>query len=103
MKIYLKKFGTMLISRPSGKEALAAFSPILKDVGAEEVVEVDFEGVFVFTPSWGSEFLDPLLDRFGERLFLKNTENSSVKATIEFLEETYHKKFRSARNCSKSW
>jgi hypothetical protein len=96
MKIYLKKFGTMLISRQSGKEALGAFSPILKDVGAEEVVEVDFDGVFTFTPSWGAEFLDPLLERFGERLVLENTENSSVKATLEFLEETYHKKFKRA-------
>jgi hypothetical protein len=94
MKIQLKKFGIILNGRPAGKEALGAFSPILKDVGTEEVVEVDFDGVFTFTPSWGAEFLDPLLERFGERLVLRNTENSSVKATLEFLEETYHKKFR---------
>ncbi len=75
MIIFLKKFGTTLSSRQAGKESLAAFEPTLRDVKSEEEVIMDFEGVFVFTPSWGDEFLTPLLKRFGKRLILKNTEN----------------------------
>lgn len=86
----------MLVSRPAGKEALLAYNPLLKNVPPDEPIEVDFDGVMVLSPSWGAEFLDPLLERFGERLVLENTENSSVKATLEFLEETYHKKFKRA-------
>lgn len=93
MKIYLKKFGTTLISRQAGREASAAFLPSLKDVGPEEKLEVDFEGVLTFSPSWGAEFLDPLSRRFGDRLVLMYTDNPSVKATIELLESINQKKF----------
>ena len=70
-----------------GKEAYAAFMPTLNDVGVNEPVVVDFDGVLTFSPSWGDEFLSPLLERFGKRLTLKNTGNPSVKATIATLEE----------------
>jgi hypothetical protein len=98
MKIYIKKFGTMLVSRPAGKEASLAYDPLLKDVSQDEPIEVDFDGVIVMSPSWAAEFLDPLLARFGERLVLENATNLSVKATLDFLEETYHKKFKRAGN-----
>lgn len=94
MIIYLKKFGTTLNGRQFGRESLAAFEPSLKDIGKDEDIAVDFEGVITFTPSWGDEFLGPLLDRFGERLILKNTQNLSVQASLEMLEEIYKKKFR---------
>ncbi|MFH0906988.1 MAG: DUF4325 domain-containing protein [bacterium] len=93
MIIYLKKFGTTLNGRQLGKESFAAFSPSLKDISNNEDVIVDFEGVITFTPSWGDEFLGPLFDRFGGRLILKNTENLSVQASLEMLEEVYKKKF----------
>ena len=54
---------------------------------------MDFDGVNVFTPSWGDEFLSPLLEEFGNRVFLKNTQNPSVKTTIELLEEIHKVKF----------
>lgn len=88
MLIKLKKFGTVLSSRPAGKDSYAGFLPVLADVHAGEQVEVDFDGVIAFTPSWGDEFLTPLLQRFGDRLKLINTSNSSVQTTIELLEET---------------
>lgn len=94
MIIYLKKFGTTLNGRQLGRESLAAFEPSLKDIRKDEDITVDFEGVITFTPSWGDEFLGPLLDRFGERLILKNTQNLSVQASLEMLEEIYKKKFR---------
>ncbi len=41
--IQLKKFGTVLVSRPSGREAFNAIRPTL-DV--QTLVQIDFEGVF---------------------------------------------------------
>ncbi len=93
MIIELKKFGTILTSRQLGKEALAAFLPSLKDVSSKEKIEIDFSGVSVFSPSWGDEFLSPLLKRFSNNLFLKQTENPSVKASIEMIEIASGNKF----------
>jgi lysophospholipid acyltransferase (LPLAT)-like uncharacterized protein len=92
MKIELKKFGTTLISRQAGKEAFAAFQPTLKELTAGENLEVDFDGVITFSPSWGDEFLTPLRDQLGERFVLLSTDNPSVKATIELLEKIRSKK-----------
>jgi len=94
MTIFLKKFGTTLTSRQFGKESFAAFEPSLIEIKDAEKVEVDFEGVITFTPSWGDEFLSPLLERFDDRLILKNTSNLSVKATLKILEEVYQRKFK---------
>jgi len=93
MTIYLKKFGTLLSGRMLGKEAFSAFLPSLKNVKNNEKIEVDFEGVDVFSPSWGDEFLGSLLKKFGDRVVLKNTKNPSVKTTLEFLEKINKIKF----------
>ena len=93
MTIYLKKFGTLLNGRAAGKEALAAFRPSLEEAKKNEEVEVDFAGVDVFTPSWGDEFLSPLLRESRKRLILKNTENPSVQATLKLLNKINKKKF----------
>lgn len=85
MIIELKKFGTMLVSRPSGKEAWLAFQPTLANISEGEDVIVDFEGVLVLTPSWTDEFLTPLTLRFDDRVKLRNTDNASIKATLEIL------------------
>lgn len=94
MTIFLRKFGTTLNSRQFGKESFAAFESSLRNIKSDEKIIVDFEGVVTFTPSWGDEFLDPLFDRFGERLVLKNTENPSVRATLKLLEKIYGKDFK---------
>jgi len=93
MIIRLKKFGTTLVSRQAGKEAYSAFQPTLKTLVENENLEVDFEGVITFTPSWGDEFLTPLQAKHGASLSLRNTENPSVQATIKLLEEIGHIKF----------
>ncbi|MFH1657137.1 MAG: hypothetical protein ABH919_01605 [bacterium] len=93
MIIELKKFGTTLISRQTGREAFSALQPFLKDVKEDEMLEVDFDGVLTFSPSWGDEFLTPLLIAYGERLVLKNTSNLSVQATLDILEKTIGKNF----------
>ena len=93
MKIELKKFGTTLISRQAGKEAWAAFQSSLVGVGPDENIKVDFDGVITFSPSWGDEFLTPLLKQLGGRLILLDTDNPSVKVTVELIERTQNKKF----------
>jgi len=94
MVIELKKFGTTLISRQTGKEASLASQSLFNDLKPDEIIEVNFNGVLTFSPSWGDEFLTPLLEKYGNRLVLKNTNNLSVKATIEILQTTLGKQFR---------
>ncbi len=94
MRIELKKFGTTLISRQNGREAFAAFQPQLSALVESENLELDFEGVITFSPSWGDEFLSPLLKQYGSRLILMNTSNPSVKATLELLEKINQATFK---------
>lgn len=85
MVIRLNKFGTMLVSRPAGKEAYLAFQPSLRECKNEEPIEVDFDGVEVLTPSWADEFLTPLLNSFKNRVNLKNATNPSVIESLKIL------------------
>lgn len=89
----MSKFGYVLTSRQAGKEAYAAFSPSLEGVGKDEKIAVDFDGVNAFSPSWGDEFLTPLLEKFGGRIGLAHTDNPSVSLTIETLEQVHGYKF----------
>jgi len=93
MIIELKKFGNLLTSRQFGKEALAALNSQLPKENTEKII-IDFLDVTTFSPSWGDEFLSPLQRKYQNNLFLKNTNNPSVKATIEILEETNQVKFQ---------
>lgn len=85
MIIQLKKFGTTLVSRPSGKEAWLAFQPVLNGVPSIEDITVDFADVIVLTPSWADEFLTPLYKRFNGHVKLLNIDNPSVKASLAIL------------------
>ena len=87
MIVLLNKFGTILVSRPSGKEAWLAFQPSLNNIPDNEEVLVDFKGVSVLTPSWADEFLNPLRDRFKNRVKLQNTDNPTVTETLAILEK----------------
>ena len=93
MHIKLKKFGTTLISRQSGKEAFSALQSTIVGITKDENAEIDFEGVITFSPSWGDEFLTPLLNKFGDRLVLLPTNNPSVKITIKLLEDINKRSF----------
>ena len=68
MKIELKKFGTMLISRQAGKEALSAFESTLKNIPEDEELSIDFDGVITFSPSWGTNFLHLYLEDMAKDL-----------------------------------
>lgn len=87
MKIYLQKFGTTLVSRQTGREAFAALQSQLQELTSNEFLEIDFEGVVTLSPSWGDEFLSPLVKTYPKRMILLNTKNPSVKATLELLGE----------------
>jgi hypothetical protein len=93
MNIELKKFGTTLLSRQAGRESFAAFQSTLAELKPNERLEVDFEGVITFSPSWGDEFLTPLFMQLGDRLVLLPSDNPSVKATLDILEQIAKKKF----------
>ena len=88
MKIDLSKFGTTLVSRPSGKEAFLAFQAILRDLKKTEKIEIDFSKVIVLTPSWADEFITPLVELYGGKVALLNTKNLSVQATLKILKES---------------
>lgn len=88
MKIFLKQFGTILVSRPAGKESFLALQPLICDLQKDENLEIDFSGVKVFTPSWADEFITPLAEKYKKRLIVLPSENLSVKATLETLRKS---------------
>lgn len=93
MRIELKKFGTTLLSRQAGAEALKAFQSTLQAIKPGENLEIDFSGVLTFSPSWGDEFLSPLLDQFKDNLVLISSDNMSVQATLKLLQEINKRSF----------
>jgi hypothetical protein len=101
MIIQLNKFGTTLLSRQAGKEAALVCQALLKDIKRNEKIEVDFEGVLTFSPSWGDEFLTPLLIEFKDNLILRNTANPSVQVTIDILQSIVGKKFNLGKEAKK--
>ena len=85
MRLELKKFGTVLTSRPSGKEAYLAAKAYSLPKDRTEKIEVDFDGVEVLDPSWADEFITPLLVDFAGKVTLLSSSNASVKATLEII------------------
>ncbi len=87
MRIELKKFGEILISRPAGREAYLVMSAYLtKDIAIDEIIEIDFSGVKVLTPSWADEVITKVAKKF-KNVKLLNTENTTVQATLKTLRE----------------
>lgn len=87
MRVEIKKFGEVLISRPAGREAYLAMSAyLLKGLAKSETIEIDFAGVKVLTPSWADEVITKLAEKF-KNIKFKNIKNSTVKATLKTLRE----------------
>ena len=87
MKIELKKFGEVLISRPAGREAYLAMSAyLIKGIDKDELIEIDFAGVKVLTPSWADEVITKLAQDF-KNIKLLNTENPTAQATLKTLRD----------------
>ena len=89
MKLKLEKFGKTLISRELGSEALKAFQQTLRELSQSEQLEIDFSGVLTLSPSWGDEFLSPLLNQLGDRLVLLPSDNLSVQETLKIIHNLY--------------
>lgn len=83
MRIELKKFGKVLTSRPSGKEAFAAILPTLDP--NEKIVEIDFDGIISLSPSWADEFFSALSKMYGDRLKYLPSDNPSVIETLKVI------------------
>lgn len=90
--IQLKKFGTVLISRPAGLEAFNAVRPQLNP---DVPIQIDFDQVLTVTPSWLDEFLTQLTNYNGGKVDLLPTKNASVLASLPTL-ATARKDFVSA-------
>ena len=88
MKLPIEKFGTILISRPAGREAaLAALAYSIPKSG-DDRIELDFSKVEVMTPSWMDEFLQTLYDQVPhERIEIIEGENASVQMTMKTIRE----------------
>lgn len=83
MRIELKKFGKVLTSRPSGKEAFAAIRPTLDP--NEKIVEIDFDCIISLSPSWADEFFTALKEMYGDRLKYLPSNNPSVIETLKVI------------------
>ena len=94
MRILLKKFGDLLLSRQNGSEAFKAFQPTLRELSEDEDLEIDFSGVLTLSPSWADEFLTPLLNQLGDKLILLPSDNLSVQATLRILQEANKQSFK---------
>ncbi len=88
MKIELKKFGVMLMSRPAGRDAFLAFKAYMPSLNKNEAFEVDFEGVHVLAPSWADEFFTGLKESFPDHpIHYLPSKNASVIETLKILNE----------------
>lgn len=89
MKIELKKFGTLLASRPDGREAFLAFKAYVGSVKKNELFEIDFTDIRVLTPSWADEFFTGLKETFPDHpIQYLPSKNASVIETLKFLNES---------------
>jgi len=87
MKIEMQKFGTILNSRPSGREAFLRAVQIINGSPKAEEVILDFLGVEVLTPSFADEFLHLLRDKYKDWVIkLENTDSATVKETLKSIE-----------------
>lgn len=85
--IHLKKFGTVLVSRPAGLEAFRAIRPTLD---ASQPVVIDFHGVSSVTPSWFDEFITNLAEYVSGHVELVPTDNASVRVMLPVLAKDRH-------------
>ena len=80
MKVEVKKFGEILTSRPSGREAGLAIKAYFKPEPGDRI-ELDFKGVLAVGPSWLDEVLTILRQEYGsDRAICLPSENRSASA-----------------------
>jgi len=80
----MQKFGNILNSRQSGREAFLRAVQIVNGSSVFEEIILDFSGVEVLTPSFADEFLHLLKDKYQNRIInLENTESATVKEILQ--------------------
>lgn len=86
MKIQVKKYGTILSSRPAGREAALVMKTSLRPK-PRETIELDFEGVLAVGPSWLDEVLTSLRHDYGKkRVVCLPTDNLSVIESLKIID-----------------
>ncbi len=86
MRIEVKKFGEILVSRPAGREAYLVLKSYLKPKTPDEPIELDFSGVKVLAPSWADEVVGALKREYGARVQCKPSGNLSVVESLKIIE-----------------
>jgi hypothetical protein len=84
--IEVKKFGEILISRPSGREAAAIMLSSFIPPSENESIELDFTGVRAVAPSWLDEVLTALRDKYGDRVRCLNSKNLSLMESLKAID-----------------
>jgi hypothetical protein len=91
VKVEVRKFGEILTSRPSGREAGLAIKAYFKPQPGDRI-ELDFSGVLAVGPSWLDEVLTVLRSEYGkDRVICLPSENASVTGSLKIIEEQYDK------------
>ena len=83
MRVPIRKYGDLLVSRPAGREAVAAMLAYLPAADPQEPIDLDFEGVLVVAPSWLDEVLVGLRERYGDRVRCLPSDNASLAASLD--------------------
>ncbi|MFA5975246.1 MAG: STAS-like domain-containing protein [Elusimicrobiota bacterium] len=87
MKVEVKKFGEILTSRPSGREAGLTIKAYFKPEPGDRI-ELDFTGVLAMGPSWLDEVLTVLRSEYGEeRVICLPSKNASVSESLKIIEK----------------
>ena len=88
MVVDIKNFGEILMSRPSGREAfLMAKAYVFNNIMESEEIALDFNEVKVLAPSWADEFISGIKLEYSNKIVYLNTENPSVKASLDTILE----------------
>lgn len=86
MRIDLKHYGTILTSRPAGREAALAMKANIR-LAAGEKIELDFNSVISVGPSWLDEVLSALRRDYGrDRVICLPTKNLSVSESLKVID-----------------
>ena len=85
MKIEVRKFGDLLISRPAGHEAFLAAKAYVITAGSEEKIKLDFTGVKVLAPSWADEIISGLKSEYGPRIVCLPSTNPTVIESLKLV------------------
>lgn len=87
MILEVKKFGEVLSSRSSGREAaLVTLSYFTKNKN-DKILEINFKDILVMTPSWLSEFVQTLQEKSSLEVKFLESDNPSVISSIEMIQD----------------